>query len=115
MIRRPPRSTLFPYTTLFRSELKAHAGARHGVWDYYLGARYEREDGWRDDTQSRIATLFAKAGLLNHTWDATLSYSGADNKMFQAGSLPETELARDPRTDFTRGDFFAPRAHLAGR
>src|SRR5438309_203822 len=63
--------------------------------------------------QGVIATLFAKAGLLNHTWDATLSYSGADNKIFQAGSLPETELARDPRTNFTRGDFFAPRAHLA--
>src|SRR5256885_17078244 len=25
MIRRPPRSTLFPYTTLFRSEMKAAA------------------------------------------------------------------------------------------
>src|SRR2546430_8369639 len=25
MIRRPPRSTLFPYTTLFRSEPDAHA------------------------------------------------------------------------------------------
>src|SRR6202162_97710 len=25
MIRRPPRSTLFPYTTLFRSSLVAHA------------------------------------------------------------------------------------------
>src|SRR3712207_7856659 len=24
MIRRPPRSTLFPYTTLFRSALRAH-------------------------------------------------------------------------------------------
>src|SRR5438445_2406091 len=24
MIRRPPRSTLFPYTTLFRSDLPAH-------------------------------------------------------------------------------------------
>src|SRR2546422_632030 len=96
-----------------RYELKAHAGARHGVWDYYLGARYEREDGWRDDTQSRIGTLFAKAGLLNHTWDATLSYSGADNKIFQAGSLPESELAQDPRTNFTRGVFFAPQAHLA--
>src|SRR5881296_1772157 len=96
-----------------RYELKAHAGARHGVWDYYVGARCEREDGWRQDTSSRIATLFAKAGLLNHTWDATLSYSGADNKIFQAGSLPETELARDPRTNFTRGDFFAPQAHLA--
>src|SRR5256885_11612253 len=25
MIRRPPRSTLFPYTTLFRSPLRRHA------------------------------------------------------------------------------------------
>src|SRR5256885_9014338 len=25
MIRRPPRSTLFPYTTLFRSEHRAHS------------------------------------------------------------------------------------------
>src|SRR3712207_6887546 len=28
MIRRPPRSTLFPYTTLFRSRAPAPAGAR---------------------------------------------------------------------------------------
>src|SRR5256885_5652862 len=26
MIRRPPRSTLFPYTTLFRSRLDRHGG-----------------------------------------------------------------------------------------
>src|SRR4051794_41569434 len=26
MIRRPPRSTLFPYTTLFRSEMAGYAG-----------------------------------------------------------------------------------------
>src|SRR5256885_6978527 len=34
MIRRPPRSTLFPYTTLFRSHLPmegAHDPARHGL------------------------------------------------------------------------------------
>src|SRR5688572_31308059 len=31
MIRRPPRSTLFPYTTLFRSRTKQPAGAAdHG-------------------------------------------------------------------------------------
>src|SRR2546430_13091609 len=31
MIRRPPRSTLFPYTTLFRSDLiPAQRRARHG-------------------------------------------------------------------------------------
>src|SRR2546422_1967789 len=28
MIRRPPRSTLFPYTTLFRSHRGAHLGDR---------------------------------------------------------------------------------------
>src|SRR2546427_3894610 len=37
MIRRPPRSTLFPYTTLFRSQLRPHpelpprAGRGRGV------------------------------------------------------------------------------------
>src|SRR5258708_32963348 len=30
MIRRPPRSTLFPYTTLFRSALAAFAAVQHG-------------------------------------------------------------------------------------
>src|SRR2546425_9338224 len=30
MIRRPPRSTLFPYTTLFRSVRQAPSGARSG-------------------------------------------------------------------------------------
>src|SRR5437667_5439829 len=31
MIRRPPRSTLFPYTTLFRSE-HAHGDRRRAPW-----------------------------------------------------------------------------------
>src|SRR5207302_840620 len=95
-----------------RYELKARAGARHGVWDYYVGARYEGEGGWREDTRSRIGTLFAKLGLLTGTWDATLSYSGADNKIFQAGSLPESVAAVNPRRNFTGGDYFAPQAHL---
>src|SRR3712207_6147499 len=30
MIRRPPRSTLFPYTTLFRSEILGKADAEYG-------------------------------------------------------------------------------------
>src|SRR5438034_5451077 len=29
MIRRPPRSTLFPYTTLFRSHARRHLQRRH--------------------------------------------------------------------------------------
>src|SRR3712207_7899431 len=34
MIRRPPRSTLFPYTTLFRSRVDGEGAAvRHGLRD----------------------------------------------------------------------------------
>src|SRR3712207_7607448 len=33
MIRRPPRSTLFPYTTLFRSERAAEDDLRHRAPD----------------------------------------------------------------------------------
>src|SRR3712207_7085304 len=46
MIRRPPRSTLFPYTTLFRSEVRAHRvrvdDVRHdrvGRWQLILVVR----------------------------------------------------------------------------
>src|SRR2546427_2888301 len=31
MIRRPPRSTLFPYTTLFRSQFHGAGGNFHGL------------------------------------------------------------------------------------
>src|SRR3712207_9052347 len=31
MIRRPPRSTLFPYTTLFRSDRQRQEERQHGV------------------------------------------------------------------------------------
>src|SRR2546426_6195123 len=31
MIRRPPRSTLFPYTTLFRSRIDVDSAARDGI------------------------------------------------------------------------------------
>src|SRR3712207_8533656 len=37
MMRRPPRSTLFPYTTLFRSVRHEHAGQRVGHGARALG------------------------------------------------------------------------------
>src|SRR3712207_7367811 len=43
MIRRPPRSTLFPYTTLFRSLLVGLEGARHLRLDAGLDPAREGE------------------------------------------------------------------------
>src|SRR5256885_11127507 len=53
MIRRPPRSTLFPYTTLFRSGLARQQRLRRERYDQ--GA--ERSDG-RDDAKRPAAPLF---------------------------------------------------------
>src|SRR5256885_11714981 len=41
MIRRPPRSTLFPYTTLFRSERGAE-GVEPGNWGRHLHFNVDR-------------------------------------------------------------------------
>src|SRR2546430_10196919 len=38
MIRRPPRSTLFPYTTLFRSATELRGGLPDGAWLVELSA-----------------------------------------------------------------------------
>ena len=97
-----------------RYEVRVNAGDRvgGGRWDYYVGARYERSEGWRQATASRLATAFAKVGVLAGGWNATLSYSGADNRISQAGSLPENVAASRPDSNFTSGDYFAPVSHL---
>src|SRR2546430_3461045 len=51
MIRRPPRSTLFPYTTLFRSLPRDERGERR------RGARTPRQSGFRPgDDRDRKST-----------------------------------------------------------
>src|SRR5256885_12989180 len=59
MIRRPPRSTLFPYTTLFRSQQRDHAGelgGRHGRTGLEIvlraGAQSERSEEHTSELQS---------------------------------------------------------------
>src|SRR2546429_1252768 len=42
MIRRPPRSTLFPYTTLFRSHIRCPAPCGSGRLDYAAPAVFAR-------------------------------------------------------------------------
>src|SRR2546427_7871111 len=44
MIRRPPRSTLFPYTTLFRSHAKLNdAELSNGVFEYWINGILEAQ------------------------------------------------------------------------
>src|SRR2546426_251175 len=49
MIRRPPRSTLFPYTTLFRSDVRRHYNVFYDDGGS-IGRRYRRQDRSEEHT-----------------------------------------------------------------
>src|SRR3712207_9004928 len=60
MIRRPPRSTLFPYTTLFRSDRVVEIGRRAAtladIRGQYMGLLKFTPGGWRA-VQGYLRTL----------------------------------------------------------
>src|SRR5690242_20844334 len=58
MIRLPPRSTLFPYTTLFRSPGWLGTCRLGALRDYFDGSRLPRS------RQSALVTEFLRCGLL---------------------------------------------------
>src|SRR2546422_6721361 len=58
MIRRPPRSTLFPYTTLFRS-----LGLAFGVWGGQFLAHFPAIEAWFRHDQKWLAWAIMVYGL----------------------------------------------------
>src|SRR3712207_7140612 len=60
MIRRPPRSTLFPYTTLFRSKFTAHNAA---VWQHGLLVRIPKGVVLEQPLYVRIANAAPNGSL----------------------------------------------------
>src|SRR2546422_7881795 len=57
MIRRPPRSTLFPYTTLFRSAYLAKIGAKGGRHSSGAGGRAVWADVSAKERSERMREL----------------------------------------------------------
>src|SRR5438874_10027616 len=59
LIRRPPRSTLFPYTTLFRSESWQQRAARRRAWTQ-IGRAIpggKRSTGWLESADRKSTRL----------------------------------------------------------
>src|SRR2546422_2637230 len=69
MIRRPPRSTLFPYTTLFRSKASLTLSATHNVNDIQPHGTIKDSTG----THYTFAHLNQKTVSLTGRVDYTLS------------------------------------------
>src|SRR3712207_6944587 len=75
MIRRPPRSTLFPYTTLFRS-VDVGGDAAAVVGDGHRAVRIERDRDFRCVTGQRLVdgVVDRKSTRLNSS-HANISYA----------------------------------------
>src|SRR2546430_11682811 len=75
MIRRPPRSTLFPYTTLFRSPVATEIRQANDLFE----ASFERGDA------AAIASLYTSNGVLLPTGMGTIEGT-ADRKSTRLNS-----------------------------
>lgn len=82
-----------------------------GPIDAVFLARASEESGYRAQTPAMTRLLFGNIGRRSadpNGSDVALSLLYAHDRAFQAGSLPESWLAIDPRLNYTGGDFFAP-------
>ena len=90
-------------------------GARNG-FDAFLTANAFDESGWRDDAGTRERSIFLNLGRKRDSTDLAFTLLYAHDRILQAGSLPESLAAVNPRSNFTGGDFFEPQLwHLALR
>src|SRR2546422_6663562 len=71
MIRRPPRSTLFPYTTLFRS-IQTDLG-----WVYYVMRRYDQAIVEYDSVIARDASFVPAHYILSLAYERRALYAPA--------------------------------------
>src|SRR3712207_9017049 len=67
MIRRPPRSTLFPYTTLFRSFARALGGKSHQFATCLCDAQYLCNAGLGIHSGGGVHALYAYGRSEEHT------------------------------------------------
>src|SRR3712207_7427859 len=75
MIRRPPRSTLFPYTTLFRSNADVALDAKHG-----------------DDVRQELTEIRDAANLALAIIDQLTTFSGRSRRVTVVEDRKSTRL-----------------------
>lgn len=89
-----------------RHRYTLNASGPIGKFDYYFNLGREMEHGYRDDSGADISRISGRVGYRpTEETDITLSYTYVTDKLFQAGALPMSVAAVNPRTNFTPGDF----------
>src|SRR3970282_843550 len=113
MIRRPPRSTLFPYTTLFRSwQTPTVHTAERRTGEYRLGEDHIRSEEHTSELQSRrdlVCRLLLEKKIRTFS-DACARSHGA--RTSYAGAVQRDRAERPAATANTRPQRPLVRAHL---
>src|SRR2546423_3004900 len=102
MIRRPPRSTLFPYATLFRSRWQLASGVQHvrshvDVCDpelRALRALVELREEIGDQMELQLVA-FPQQGMLSFEGGTALMHQAVTLGVDAVGGIPHYELTRE--------------------
>jgi outer membrane receptor protein involved in Fe transport len=81
-----------------------HGGSRATGLNWYVAGNLFAEDGWRDDSPSRVGQLFAKLGRHTDTSETALSVGYTDNSLTGNGLQEQRFLARDFASVYTKPD-----------
>lgn len=87
-----------------RKQFQGSVGGNNGVIAGFAAANIFMEDGWRDNSPSKVNQLFGKAEWRNEKLQLGLSALYAGNKLIGNGLLPMEAIARDPSKVFTSPD-----------
>src|SRR2546426_8244392 len=107
MIRRPPRSTLFPYTTLFRS-VPGQIGGEH---DFGVGG-LEREGRGSGEPCSVFQEHVGRAMLRDGDWDSAVVEESSAEALSGAAVVPPARAPAPGRCPRARSA--APRPEPTG-
>src|SRR3712207_3200281 len=103
MIRHPPRSTLFPYTTLFRSHrgFPAFLATLRSKLGDNLTVTRELHDAFGSDAHAvQLLRVTGTAGERTHTWEAVVTMHVRDGRIAEGWVAVRDQHALD---DFLNG------------
>lgn len=87
-----------------RKQLQAEGGWNNGTIGLFAAGNFFLEDGWRDNSPSKVNQLFTKASYRGDKLDLSLNTLFVTNDLVGNGLLPSQEYARDPTSVFTSPD-----------
>jgi outer membrane receptor protein involved in Fe transport len=87
-----------------RKQFQISAGGNNGVVAGFMAGTFFMEDGWRDNSPSKVNQLFGKAEWQNDRARLGLSMLYAGNKLTGNGLLPQQMVDQNPKQVYTSPD-----------